>query len=152
FSYPAPEEGTEPFVQRVAAEAQREPGTLVLPMTERTALPLSIHREQLLNVRARIVFPAQEAVMRCFDKLETTRLACSLGIATPHTLLVFDAGEARRAAENFSFPAVLKPRSSFEAFSSSRIRATGRPVYARNAKEFLAAFNDLSPRCGEVLA
>ena len=152
FAYPDPEEGQEAFVRSVAAEAQREPGTLVLPMTERTALPLSAERERFREVGARLVFPPHPAVVRAFDKLETTRLAQSLGITTPQTTLVADSAQARQVAETFRFPAVLKPRTSFEAVPSGRILVTGRPAYARNPEDFVAVYNELSRRCGEVLA
>ncbi|HYE14327.1 MAG TPA: hypothetical protein VD968_07805, partial [Pyrinomonadaceae bacterium] len=45
FQYPSPNESSRAFVARVAEEAGRERGTLVMPMTERTTLPLSEHRD-----------------------------------------------------------------------------------------------------------
>ncbi|HJZ69836.1 MAG TPA: hypothetical protein VKF81_17050, partial [Blastocatellia bacterium] len=48
FTYPAPQEDADAFVAGVAEEASREPGTLVLPMTERATLPLSAQRDLLL--------------------------------------------------------------------------------------------------------
>ena len=39
FSYPSPQVDAGAFVDRIASEAARETGTLVLPMTERTTLP-----------------------------------------------------------------------------------------------------------------
>ena len=90
FRYPAPQADAVGFVRRVAEEAAREPGTLVLPMTERTTLPLSERRAQIFEAGGRLVLPPAETVRRAFDKSETTRLASSLGVAVPHTELVAD--------------------------------------------------------------
>ena len=83
FIYPAPQQDALAFVHCIAEEASREPGTLVLPMTERTTLPLSLHRDVIYATGARLVLPPHETVRRAFDKQETTRLAQSLGVAVP---------------------------------------------------------------------
>src|SRR5438105_14114892 len=56
--YPSPQEDAAAFVRAVAAEAAREHpahGTLVLPMTERTMLPLSRDRELVIGAGGRMV-------------------------------------------------------------------------------------------------
>lgn len=151
FVYPAPQEDALAFVHAIAKEAGREPGTLVLPMTERTTLPLSLHREMIEAAGARLVLPPHETVLRAFDKQETTRLAAALGIAVPQTLVIASASEARRAAARLPYPVVLKPRSSEEVTASGKVTATGAPVYARTADEFIAAFEAISQRCSAVL-
>ena len=75
FMYPAPQIAMDGFLDRVVAEVGREPGTLVLPMTERTTIPISSHREQIFRAGGRLVLPDHEIVMRAFDKQQTTRLA-----------------------------------------------------------------------------
>lgn len=151
FIYPAPRHDAHAFAARVAEESAREPGTLVLPMTERTTLPLSARRDLLFAAGARIVLPSHEAVLRAFDKRETVRLAESLGIAVPRTVFICDRDEARRAAETLTYPVVLKAGSS-EEFSSGKVRTTGAPLYARDAREFAAAYDEMSRRAGCVLA
>jgi predicted ATP-grasp superfamily ATP-dependent carboligase len=152
FTYTAPQQDAKAFITRIAEEAAREPGTLILPMTERTTLPLSLHREKVFAAGAKMVLPPHETVLRAFDKQETTRLAASLGIAVPQTTLISNISEARSVAESIHYPAVLKPRSSEEISESSRITATGPPAYARNAQEFAAAYEELSKRCSSALA
>src|SRR6185503_9771488 len=49
FTYPAPQEAMDAFVERVVLEVKREPGTLVLPMTERTTIPISARRDDVLS-------------------------------------------------------------------------------------------------------
>ncbi len=152
FTYPAPQKDLEAFVACVAEEVKKSPGALVLPMTERTTLPLSAHREMIFAAQGRLVMPPHETVLRAFDKYQTTELACSLGITTPRTLLLKDATQAAEVVHNFPLPAVLKPRSSEEVSGEGQVRATGAPLYARNPSEFLRAYSELRQRCTVVLA
>lgn len=151
FRYPAPQADAAGFVRRVAEEAAREPGTLVLPMTERTTLPLSERRAQIFEAGGRLVLPSVEAVRRAFDKEETTRLAASLGVAVPRTETVADDDAARRVMRESTYPVVLKPRSSEEVSASGGVVATGAPRYARDAGEFQEAYEDLRRRASAVL-
>lgn len=148
FHYPAPQENLEAFVTRIVEEVK--PGTLVLPMTERTTLPLSERREAVFSAGGRLVMPPHPTVLRAFDKRQTTELALSLGLAVPRTVLLEDSAD--KVASHFHFPAVLKPRSSEEVSPAGRVQATGRPVYARNRQDFLMAYRRLRQRCTSVLA
>ena len=104
FTYPAPQDSADRFVARIRDEAAREPGTLVLPVTERTTLPLSARREEIIAAGGRIVLPPHETVMRAFDKTETTRLASSLDVAVPKTFYVTNSAEACEIAEFDKLP------------------------------------------------
>src|SRR2546427_2994741 len=126
FTYAAPQQDADAFAARIAEEAGREPGTLVLPMTERTTLPLSASRDLLVAAGARIILPPHETVLRAFDKKETVRLAESLGIAVPKTVFIGDAAESSRAAATLTYPVVLKAGNS-EELSSGKVRGTGAP-------------------------
>jgi predicted ATP-grasp superfamily ATP-dependent carboligase len=151
FRYPAPQADAAGFVRRVAEEAAREPGTLVLPMTERTTLPLSERRANIFEAGGRLVLPSVEAVRRAFNKEETTRLAASLGVAVPRTETVADDDAARRVMGESAYPVVLKPRSSEEVSAAGGVVATGAPRYARDAREFAEAYADIRRRASAVL-
>jgi predicted ATP-grasp superfamily ATP-dependent carboligase len=152
FTYTAPQVDAARFVRDIAERVTREPGTLVLPVTERTTLPLSANREAIFAAGGKMVLPDHATVLRAFDKQETTRIASSLGIAIPKTALLSCSDEARRAAEGFSYPAVLKPRSSEEVSATGKVTQTGAPAYARNAREFVTAYDEISRRCSAALA
>ncbi len=152
FTYPSPRESADAFARRILEEVQREPGTLVLPMTERTTLPLSARRDVVLAAGGRLVLPPHATVLRAFDKRETTRLAESLGTAVPQTIVIEDGARARQLAWSIRYPAVLKPRTSEEVSASGEVRATGAPLYARDPDAFLAAYGELRRRCTSVLA
>jgi len=148
--YPPPHAGAGDFVRRIAEIAADEPGTFVLPCTEATTLPLSAQRDRIFAAGARMVLPAHSELLRAGDKAETTRLAQSLGIKVPKTIAVSDLAQAEQAARSIFFPVVLKPRSS-EEFDDNRVRTAGRPLYARDAGELTAAYNQISRRSPVVL-
>lgn len=150
FQYPPPSRSTAPFVERIVEIASTEPGTLVLPMTEATTLPISVHREVLFSAGARLVLPCHCDLLRAFDKDETTRLAVSLGIAVPQTTVMSANENPHQTAAAVRYPVVLKPRSSQE-LSSREIRVTGRPRYASNPQEFVNAFEEISRRATIIL-
>jgi predicted ATP-grasp superfamily ATP-dependent carboligase len=151
FQYPAPQADASGFVQRVLAVAQEKPGTLVLPMTEATTLPLSAQREVLLSAGAKLVLPSHTDVLRAFNKEETVALAASLGVAVPKTTIVSSAEQVGNVTGTMKFPVVLKPRSTVEVRSDGAMRTTGRPRYARNAAELQAALTEMRHRCSSVL-
>jgi predicted ATP-grasp superfamily ATP-dependent carboligase len=151
FTYPAPQDSDEAFVARIRDEAALEPGTLVMPVTERTTLPLSARREEILAAGGRLVLPPHETVLRAFDKTETTRLASSLGVTVPKTFHVTSSAEVREIADSISYPVVIKARSSEQMSASGKVVACGAPLYARNTRELLAAFDQMSRRSSGAL-
>jgi predicted ATP-grasp superfamily ATP-dependent carboligase len=152
FVYPAPKDDIEAFVRKIAEQARRFPGTLVLPMTERTTLPLSTFREVIFAAGGKMVLPEHEIVLRAFDKQQTTKIAQNLAIETPQTFVIKDFNQATAASEQISYPAVLKPCSSEEVSVDGKVLSTGRPIYARNKSEFRDGFAEISRRCSAVLA
>lgn len=152
FVYPAPQQGVCAFVESVVHEARREPGTLVMPMTERTMLPLSAERQRIFAAGGRLVAPGHDTVLRAFDKRQTTQLAAELGIAVPRTALITRRNQMEEAVQIVGLPAVLKPSSSEEVTASGKIRATGAPSYARTFDEFIAACGEMSQRCHAIIA
>jgi predicted ATP-grasp superfamily ATP-dependent carboligase len=151
FQYASPERDAEGFLADTAAEADKGTSTLILPMTEATTLLLSSHRERFMQSGSRLVLPNHVDLLRAFDKRQTTELARSIGIAVPETCSVTNLDEMSAASKQLRFPVVLKPKSSHERLQDGSTRATGRPSYARDAKEAIAAFEQMRPRCSAVL-
>jgi predicted ATP-grasp superfamily ATP-dependent carboligase len=152
FRYTAPQRDVAAFVDEVGRAAAASPGTLVLPMTERTTIPLSERRAVLDAAQARYVLPAHEIVLKAMDKAATTALARSLGVATPITELLTDAADADRLAATARYPVVLKPRTSEEVMNGRATRSTGKPRYARSEKELREACDELLRRSSTVIA
>ena len=151
FVYRDPQEDTKDFISTVLDEARKCPGTLVLPMTEGTTLPLSSCRDQLFAASAQLVLPPHDVVLRAFDKSATIDLARSLGIAVPETSLLEQGDCPELVAATLRFPVVLKPRSSFETNGQGTIRTTGRSLYARNIEEFTYSCRALRHKSSSVL-
>ncbi len=151
FRYPAPQQDADAFVERVTEVAGREPGTLVLPMTERTTLPLSAQRTRVLAAGGLLVLPSHATILRAFDKQATTELARGLGLRVPETRVITAAEELGALREAIPFPLVLKPRQSEEWSTAGALKATGAPRYARNQAELVSAYAELRQRCSAVL-
>ena len=151
MSYPSPQTQVDKFLEAITGFVRQRPGTLVLPMTEATTLPLSAYRKSLTDAGARLVLPDHTDVLRAFDKDETTRLAASLGVAIPNTMLVTSPEQARDASKSARYPVVLKPRSSEVLAADGKTHTAGRPRYARNSREFDDAYRDVAARSSAVL-
>lgn len=150
FVYPGPEQDVGAFVQAIVAKIGAEPGALVLPMTERTTLPLSRDRNAVIGAGGRLVLPDHANVVRAFDKQQTTELARSLGVDVPATRTIASEEDARQCARALRFPLVVKPRSSQEIVGEAT-RTTGAPLYARDEPELRAAWSTLAGRCRSAL-
>ncbi|HEY2905366.1 MAG TPA: ATP-grasp domain-containing protein [Vicinamibacterales bacterium] len=150
FVYPPPEEDASAFVRSIARQASQTPSTLVVPMTERTTLPLSAARGAISVAGARMVLPSHDSVLRTFDKQETTRVARDLHVDVPLTTTVAGEADLRACETSLRYPVVLKPRSSQEVVGAA-VRTTGGPLYARDSGELRAAWADLSRRCASAL-
>jgi predicted ATP-grasp superfamily ATP-dependent carboligase len=151
FGYPPPRGQMDAFIAAISDFVRQRPGTLVLPMTEATTLPLSSCRDSLISVGARLVLPDHCDLLRAFDKEETNRLAASLGITVPQTITVCSTDQARDLARSVRYPVVLKPRASEELSPGGKVRTGGRPRYAGDVAQFDTAYDDISGRSSAVL-
>jgi predicted ATP-grasp superfamily ATP-dependent carboligase len=151
FRYVSPQSQPERFLEDLIAESQKQPGTLVLPMTEASTLVISAQRERFAAVSARLVLPAHSDLLRAVDKSQTTELAESLGMVVPKTLTLACSDAIPAAIQDVRFPVVLKPRTSAESPAHGGMRATGRPRYARNLAEMKKAFSAMRQTCTSVL-
>lgn len=151
FRYPGREQDVDAFVRCIAAEVSCESGTLVLPMSDKTLLPLSSHRAVIFEAGGRLVMPPHETVLRAGDKLQMMQLAKSLGIVVPQSTLFTDSMQAAKQSNLLTYPVVLKARASEEVSTAGRLVKTGAPVYARNPAEFISAFGRLRERGAAIL-
>jgi len=152
FQYASPRSQPDQFLEDLLVESQKEPGSLVLPMTEATSLIISAHRERFVAIGARLVLPTHADFLRAVDKSETTALAQSLGIVIPRTLTLAAPEQIPAAVQTLRFPVVLKPRTSEKSSSQGGgMRSTGRPRYAGDAAQMQQAFSDMRQSCSTLL-
>jgi carbamoylphosphate synthase large subunit len=151
FRYPSPRTRPGEFVDVIAMQARRAPGTWVLPMTEASTLPLSLGRDRIKEAGARLALPDHETLVRTFDKDETRRIAESLGVATPRSIVADTLSEARAAAESIGLPVVLKATTSEQAGPGGASRAAGAPRYASSMTQLEESFAALRDRSASIL-
>ena len=113
FIYPPPEENAQAFILCLCDQLKEIGGGLVLAMMERTTLRLSEYRECLIAAGGILVLPSHEAILKAFDKRESTSLAQSLSISVPRTVVIEPAA-ASELASNMQYPVILKARMSEE--------------------------------------
>lgn len=83
---------------------------LIIPVTERTLVPISTHRQRFSDTR--IAMAAAESLNRVLDKVKTFELAVRLGVAVPQSVYLSDISQLDDQGEVFSYPVVVKPSRS----------------------------------------
>ena len=151
FQYASPQSQPERFLSDLLAETQKEPGTLVLPMTEATTLAISAQRQLFAEAGTRLVLPEQADLLRAVDKSQTTALAQSVGMVVPMTVTLNCSETIPASVNDMRFPVVLKPRSSEESVAEGGTRATGRPSYACDITQLQIALTEMRQSCSSVL-
>lgn len=152
-SFVHPHAGDDPrgFVEHLVGELQRNGPAVILPMTERSTIPVSLYRNEINAAGGRMVLPPHEVLLRVFDKNAMTELARSLGIAVPRTWVIDASHDAAALAPTLPYPVVLKPNVSQQRTATGGSAPTGAPLYAANAAQFRAAIADMQHRASSVL-
>jgi predicted ATP-grasp superfamily ATP-dependent carboligase len=126
---PAAQDGVAGYIEAVAAAVAAGGYEIVFTSDDIGVLALSRHREE---IGAIFPYAPHESVVRALDKLELTRTAARVGLATPATTEA-DAGGLAAAR----WPAVVKPRlhSSLLPGAPGRlsVRVVDGPAEARRA-------------------
>lgn len=86
---------------------------LLMPVTERTLVPLSRNCQQFAEVP--LAMAEVDSLNRVLDKAETFRLAAALDICVPASIPLRDIGELAACAAGIAFPIVVKPSHSVVA-------------------------------------
>jgi len=118
---------------------------LVIPVTERTVVPLMRHRDALGPTPLALADTA--ALEQVLDKRRTFALAETLGIRVPRSVNVASLDELPAAAA-LGYPVVVKPARSFGADAVQRVQLT--VAYARDAAE-LRRLAESALRYGPVI-
>lgn len=113
-TYPNPVLHPNQAVDALLALVRRHRVDLLIPITDEVIVPLSEQRDRFDGI-CQLALPNPEALALMQDKDATVRMAKTLGVETPRSLLVHSRDEARDAAIELGWPVVLKPRQSFVA-------------------------------------
>lgn len=107
---PNPLTQTELFIEWLQQHCQAQHYDLVIPVTERSLVPISNLREKLAPIP--IAMPSADALDIVLDKSRTMAMAAELGVPVPGSVLIGSMDELEAAIGDIRFPVVLKPSRS----------------------------------------
>ena len=124
FQYPDPLADTPGFLRFLAEHCRRVSYDLVIPVTERSLVPISNERECFEHVR--VAMPSRDSLELVLDKDQTMALAQSLGVHTPVGITVSSEADLEARLSTINYPVVLKPARSLStnARGSSQLRVS----------------------------
>ena len=129
--YPNPLSAEKEFLDWMQALLVDRHYDLIIPVTERSLVSLSAHRQRFEGTR--IAMADRDSLNRVLDKSETFKLAESLGVAVPRSIYLSNINELGGYLAELSYPVVVKPSRSV---SESDAGYSKRSVtYANNEAE-----------------
>ncbi len=128
--YPDPLVDNQVFVRWLEEEAGERRYDLVIPVSERTLVPL-VRCEHRVNARIATAEPA--AVEKVLDKWKTFAIARQLGIPVPESFYIERPEQVEPLLDAISYPVVIKPARSVSL--GSRGGSRRNVAYAHNAEQ-----------------
>jgi len=113
---------------------ERERYDLVIPTNDQCILPLQRLRGEFVD-RSPIYLISDEAFEISRDKIRSCEIAAVLDIPLPRFEVAKSKADWQRIAQEFSFPVVVKPRSSFV---EKDLHSKNHVWKARDSSDFLA--------------
>jgi predicted ATP-grasp superfamily ATP-dependent carboligase len=147
LDYPVSTSQPDAFVDSVLEFARVQAIDLVIPITDWTLGPLSAQRERFAGI-CRVAMPSQAAVEFASDKYRTIKLAESIGIGVPRTLLVESIGDLAQC-KGWPFPLVVKDRFSVRWTGGKAV--FGSVAYAYSSPELESKVAERLGTAGDVL-
>ena len=147
LDYPVSTSEPEAFVESVQEFVRAHAIDLVIPVTDWTLEPLSANRERFAGL-TRVTMPSHEALEFASDKYRTIKLAESIGIDVPRTLLVGSSGDLSQFRGG-PFPVVVKDRFSVRWTAGKAV--FGSVSYAYSAQELENQVAERVRIAGDVL-
>jgi len=99
------------FVARLVEVLERHPCDLVIPIADKALIPLMERRAEVER-HAPLAAPDQAAFAVAYHKDQTLDLARQLGVPTPRSWRLSEAGDLAGVPGDLAFPVVLKPSAS----------------------------------------
>jgi len=128
------EESTEGWLDWLANDGPR--GGVVLPCKDEGLELVGQHRDRLMELGYHPVEANDETLLMMLDKERTYALASELGVPAPLALGVRSMDDVERAADEMSYPCVLKPIHSH--LFARHYGGWLKLLVARTRQEFLA--------------
>jgi len=113
---------------------------LIIPVTERTLVPLSTNRHRFGD--ARIAMADVDSLNQVLDKAATFKLATSLGIPVPQSIYLTDINQLDEYCGELNYPVVVKPSHSVSAEDAG---------YSKRNVSYAHGESDLRSQCEQCL-
>jgi len=143
FLYPDPLADIQAFIDAICSLLQEHHYDLIIPVTERTLIPLSASA-QLDPWRDSLAIADQQALELVLDKTKTLELATQCAVHTPFSHTVSSLSEIQRLASSLDYPVVIKPGQSIP---NADIRRQLSVAYAHSSEELLQLSEPLLASC-----
>lgn len=147
FDYPPSTEDEAAFVHAVLRFVRAHSIDLLIPVTDWTLGPISKERDLFVGV-CRVILPSSRALQAVSDKYHTIKLAESLGIGVPRTVLL-ESTQDFAQLEGTRFPVVVKDRFSVRWTGGKAV--LGSVTYAYSAGELNKVAAERLRLSGDVL-
>lgn len=144
--YPDPLASADSFVTWLDGHVKAHAYDLVVPLTERTVVPLSHAKARFAADLIAVADP--EALAQVIDKEQTLALAARLGIKVPRAEPVHDTAGAIATAARIGYPVVVKPVRSVGHRGEQRVQLN--VSYAFDERDLVAQV-DSALRFGTVM-
>ncbi len=108
--YPDPLQDESRFIDWINERMESGGYALIIPVTERTLVPLLRHREAIDDTR--IAMAPSDALEQVLDKERTVALATRLDIPVPRSWPIDSLDQLDTAAADLGYPMVIKPSRS----------------------------------------
>lgn len=140
FQYPDPLRQEQDFLAWLGAHQADKGYDLIIPVSERTLVPLAAHRP--LFAHSRIAMADAGSLACVLDKSATFKLAQSLGVRIPDSHYLGYLSELEKLATELSYPLVVKP---------SRSVAPGESGYSKHNVSYATSRVSLDAICSDLL-
>ena len=109
FIYTSPKRDLSKFIQEVNQNCRKFGADSVFPTSEAAIMACSRYRNELACIP---IVPREQEIQAAFSKVNTLKVAQSLGIAIPKTIFVTDSHLQGLDAIALNFPVAIKSESS----------------------------------------
>ncbi len=131
WQYPDPLIDEERFLTWLQEHLTSTYYDLVIPVTERSLVPLSAQRYRFGDTR--FAMADADSLNRVLDKAETFTLAESLGVSVPRSVYLSDISQVAELGAALTYPVVVKPSRSVSAAAGEAGYSKRSVSYANNA-------------------
>jgi len=143
YQYPDPLNESEAFVRFIHQLFQNKPYDLVIPVTERSLIPLSTS-SILEPWKKKLAIANYESLVQVLDKAKTLAVAQSYDVHVPFSYTVSSVKDIKKILPEIHYPVVLKPGQSIP---NAKLRRQLTVCYANDESELLLKSQELLPYC-----